>query len=105
MSEQEYIPEQGQLCYTLTDYYDVFPIKNTIETLIAEPIQKGDVVLITKANYYKETSSYYVEFIRDRKLFYTYFYEQVMYFNQCNNEILTMKNPITTFNFPWMIYE
>jgi hypothetical protein len=31
MSEQEYIPEQGQLCYTLTDYYDVFPIKNTIE--------------------------------------------------------------------------
>jgi hypothetical protein len=50
-----------------------FQLRIQLKTLIAEPIQKGDVVLITKANYYKETSSYYVEFIRDRKLFYTYF--------------------------------
>jgi len=101
----EYFPKPGQLCRTFKGKDNVFPLISTSSSLNADPLFSNEFVLITKTIYHEELSSYYVEFLRDNRLFYTYFYEQVFHFDQEGDEILRLEEPKSTFDYPWVICE
>jgi hypothetical protein len=101
----DYKPEPGQLCKTFKGKDAVYPVTSSLDTLEADPLVSDEIVLITKSEYHKEFSSYYVEFMRDNRLFYTYFYEQVFHFTQdeTGDEVLRLEEPHLTFDYPWVL--
>tara|TARA_Y100000385_G_scaffold37663_1_gene35086 strand:- start:128 stop:469 length:342 start_codon:yes stop_codon:yes gene_type:complete len=103
----KYKPTPGQLCHTFKGKDNVYFLNQSPESLISYPLIANEIVLITKVEYYKELSSYYVEFMRDKQLFYTYFYEQVFCFDQDqeDNELIKLEEPNVTFDFPWVLCE
>ena len=107
----KYKPEPGQLCTTFKGKDSVYPVVQGQQTLIADPLIAGDLLIITKAVYHEELSSYYVEFLRDSQLFYTYFYEQIMCYSYADDviydELLSIEeeNRFSTFDYPWVICE
>jgi len=76
----DYIPSPGQLCQTFKGKDSVYPLLECSKALIADPLVADELILITKTVHHEELSSYYVEFMKDNRLFYTYFYEQVFCF-------------------------
>ena len=101
----DYKPSSGQLCTTFKGKDSVYPVVQGQQTLMSDPLVAGELLIITKSVYHEDLSSYYVEFLRDSRLFYTYFYEQVFYFDQEGDEILRLEDPKTTFDYPWMLCE
>ncbi len=105
----DYTPQPGQLCRTFKGKDSVYPLSQDVNTLISDPLSPGELILITKVEHRKEFSSFYVEFMRDNRLFYTYFYEQVVCFIQDNDseEIIKIdeKERTSTFDYPWVICE
>ena len=101
----KYKPEPGQLCTTFKGKDSVYPVVQGQQTLIADPLIAGDLLIITKTVYHEELSSYYVEFLRDNRLFYTYFYEQILCFEDRDDELLRLEDPKVTFDFPWVLCE
>ena len=101
----KYKPEPGQLCTTFKGKDSVYPVVQGQQTLIADPLIAGDLLIITKSVYHEELSSYYVEFLRDNRLFYTYFYEQILCFEERDDEILRLEDPQVTFDYPWVLCE
>ena len=101
----KYKPEPGQLCTAFKGKDSVYPVVQGQQTLISDPLTEGELLIITKAVYHEELSSYYVEFLRDNRLFYTYFYEQVFYFDQEGDELLRLEDPKATFDYPWVLCE
>lgn len=99
----KYKPEPGQLCHVFKGKDNVYSIADSIGCLVSVPLEKGDIIMITKAEYHEELSSYYVEFMRSNRLFYTYFYEQIFCFEEQEDEILRCEEPRATFNYPWVI--
>jgi len=100
-----YKPTPGQLCHTFKGKDGVYPVVQDQQTLISDPLVAGELLIITRSVYYEETSSYYVEFLRDNRLFYTYFYEQVFCFDQEDDKLLRLEEPNITFNYPWALCE
>jgi len=102
-----YTPSPGQLCLTFKGRDNVFPVTNSESTLNSDPLYADEIVLITKVKYYEEVSSYYVEFMRGNSLFYTYFYEQVLCFDDGSNygEVVKLEEPKVTFDYPWALCE
>jgi len=100
-----YKPTPGQLCHTFKGKDAVYPVVQDQQTLISDPLVAGELLIITRSVYYEETSSYYVEFLRDNRLFYTYFYEQVFCFDQEDDKLLRLEEPNITFNYPWALCE
>ncbi len=100
-----YKPAPGQLCHTFKGKDGVYPVVQDQQTLISDPLVAGELLIITRSVYYEETSSYYVEFLRDNRLFYTYFYEQVFCFDQEDDKLLRLEEPNITFNYPWALCE
>ena len=101
----KYKPEPGQLCTTFKGKDSVYPVVQGQQTLISDPLVAGELLIITKSVYYEEFSSYYVEFFRDNRLFYTYFYEQVFCFGEAEDELLRLEEPKVTFDYPWVLCE
>ena len=101
----DYKPSPGQFCTTFKGKDSVYPVVQGQQTLISDPLVAGELLIITKSVYHKDLSSYYVEFLRDSRLFYTYFYEQVFHFDQEGDEILRLEEPKSTFDYPWVICE
>ena len=105
----EYKPTPGQLCRTFKGKDNVYPVSENINCLISQPLVPGEIILITKAVYQEELSTFYVEFMRDNSLFYSYFYEQVVCFIEDRNgeEIIKLdeKDRPTTFDYPWVLCE
>ena len=101
----DYKPAPGQLCTTFKGKDSVYPVVQGQQTLISDPLTAGEVLIITKSVYHEELSSYYIEFLRGSRLFYTYFYEQVFHFDQEGDEILRLEEPKVTFDYPWVICE
>jgi len=101
----DYKPIPGQLCTTFKGKDSVYPVVQGQQTLMSDPLVPGELLIITKSVYHKDLSSYYVEFLRDSRLFYTYFYEQVFHFDQEEDEILRLEDPKTTFDYPWLLCE
>ena len=101
----KYKPKPGQLCTTFKGKDSVYPVVQGQQTLICDPIVPGELLIITKSVYHEELSSYYVEFLRDGRLFYTYFYEQVFHFDQEGDEILRLEEPKVIFDYPWVLCE
>ena len=102
---KDYKPTPGQLCTTFKGKDNVYPVVEGQQTLISDPLIPGDLLIITKSVYHEDLSSYYVEFLRDNRLFYTYFYEQILYFDQRDDEILKLEDPEVTFDYPWVLCE
>lgn len=105
----DYKPEPGQLCRTFKGKDNVYRLSNDINCLISDSLMPDELVMITKVNYFEELSSYYVEFMRDGVLYYTYFYEQVFHFmhdiDARVSEVIKLEEPCTTFDYPWVICE
>ncbi len=101
----DYKPSPGQFCTTFKGKDSVYPVVQGQQTLISDPLVAGELLIITKSVYHKDLSSYYVEFLRDSRLFYTYFYEQVFHFDQEGDEILRLEEPKSTFDYPWVLCE
>ena len=103
----DYKPEPGQLCQVFKGKDSVYLLEKSIDSLISVPLESGDFIIIMKVIYHEKLSSYYVEFMRDGRLFYTYFYEQVFHFTQdeLECEVTRLAEPHTTFNCPWVICE
>jgi len=103
----KYKPLPGQLCRTFKGKDNVYSLASTPESLISDPLVPDEIVLITKVVYHEELSSYYVEFMRDNSLFYTYFYEQVLCFTDdiIYDEIVKLEKPEVTFDYPWVLCE
>ncbi len=103
----DYKPEPGQLCRTFKGKDSVYPVSNNESSLISDPLEPGELILITKCTYHEELSTYYVEFLRNNKLFYSYFYEQVVCYihNESDDEIINIEeeNRPTTFDYPWVL--
>ena len=110
-SSSDYKPHPGQLCRVFKGKDNVYPLKQHSSCLVPVPIEEGDVIMITKSVYHEDASSYYVEFMRDSQLFYTYFYEQIMCYSYADDviydELLAIEeeNRFSTFNYPWVICE
>ena len=105
----DYTPQPGQLCRTFKGKDSVYPVSKDLNCLISQPLEPGEIILITKAVYQEELSSFYVEFMRDNRLFYSYFYEQVVCFieNGDGEEIIKLEaedRPVT-FDYPWVLCE
>ena len=106
MENYSYTPNVGQLCQTYKGYDAVFPISDCPESLVSYPLSVGEIIIITKVVYHESMSSFYIEFLRDNSLYYTYFYEQVVCFEQDDDGEVVKKNELTaTFNFPWVLCE
>ena len=101
----KYKPAPGQLCSTFKGKDSVYRVVQGQQTLMADPLIAGELLIITKAVYHEDLASYYVEFLRDNRLFYTYFYEQVFCFEEQNDEILRLEEPSRTFDYPWVLCE
>ena len=101
----DYKPKPGQLCTTFKGKDSVYPVVQGQQTLIADPLVPGEVLIITKSVYHEELSSYYIEFLRGSRLSYTYFYEQVFYFDQSGDEVVKLEEPNVTFDYPWVLCE
>jgi len=106
-TNNRYIPSPGQLCLTFKGKDNVFPVTNSKNSLESYPLFSNELVLITKAVYHEDVSSYYVEFIRDSRLFYTYFYEQVLCFTDdvAYESIIKLEEDEVTFDYPWELCE
>ncbi len=100
-----YKPSPGQLCTTFKGKDSVYPVVQGQQTLISDPLVAGELLIITKSVFHEEISSYYVEFLRDNRLFYTYFYEQVFCFDEEDDRILRLEEPKVTFDYPWVLCE
>ena len=102
-----YIPIPGQLCLTFKGKDSVYPVTNSKNSLNSYPLFSNELVLITKVIYHEDVSSYYVEFMRDNRLFYTYFYEQVLCFtnDEAYDSIVKLEEDEVTFDYPWVICE
>ena len=101
----DYAPKPGQLCRTFKGKDSVYPVAQEVNCLVSEPLTPNEIILITKAVYHEELSSYYIEFMRGSKLFYTYFYEQILCFEDRGDEIIRFEDPETTFDYPWVLCE
>ena len=101
----DYRPVPGQLCTTFKGKDSVYPVIQGQQTLMSDPLVAGELLIITKVVYHEELSSYYVEFLRDNRLFYTYFYEQVFHFDQSGDKVVKLEEPNVTFNYPWVLCE
>lgn len=105
----DYEPKSGQLCQTFKGKDNVYPVAQDVNCLISEPLIPDEIILITKSVYHEDLASYYVEFMKDSRLFYTYFYEQVVCFTQDNDfKVITRideSNRQSTFDYPWVICE
>ena len=100
-----YKPIPGQLCTTFKGKDSVYPVVQGQQTLMSDPLVAGELLIITKSVFHEDLSSYYVEFLRDSRLFYTYFYEQVFCFDEEDDEILRLEEPKVTFDYPWVLCE
>ena len=99
-------PIIGQLCQLFKGHDSVFPLKKNIDTMVSESLEPGDIILIIKTEYNDELGSCYVEFLRDSKLFYTYFYEQVFCFwTNESGDIHKIDEQYTSYNLPWVSCE
>ena len=105
MESYNYTPTKGQLCQAYKGYDAIFPLVDCPDSLIADPLVEGEIIIITKVVYHENISSFYIEFLRDSRLYYTYFYEQVVYFEMDGHGIHKKKDPISTFDFPWVLCE
>jgi hypothetical protein len=106
MENYKYIPAPGQLCQTFKGNDGVFPVVNSPESLVSDPLVEGELLLITKVVYHESLSSFYVEFLRDNKLYYTYFYEQVLAYEMNEDgDVVEVKHKFPTFDFPWVLCE
>ena len=103
----KYKPRPGQLCITFKGKDNIYPVTNSKNSLNSYPLFSNEIVLITKVIYHEDISSYYVEFMRDNRLFYTYFYEQVLCFtnDEAYDSIVKLEEPEVTFDYPWVICE
>ena len=107
----DYKPQPGQLCKVFKGKDNVYPLKDDVNCLVPVPIAEGDLIMITKSVYHEEASSYYVEFMRDSRIFYTYFYEQIMCYNLADDVIydellaIEVNERFSTFDYPWVICE
>ena len=101
MESYRYTPEQGQLCQTYKGYDAVFPLTDCPESLVSYPLIEGEIIIITKVVYHENISCFY-----DNRLYYTYFYEQVIAydFNE-DGSVVEIENKLSTFNFPWVTCE
>jgi hypothetical protein len=90
MTTNNYKPLAGQLCQVFKGF---------------DPLVQGELVMITKVTYNEKFSNYYVEFMRSGQLYYCYFHEQVMFFEMEGYSVCKRKEPIATFNFPWVLCE
>jgi len=103
MENYNYIPIVGQLCQTFKGTDSVFPLVECPDSLIADPLIEGEILLITKVVYHESLSSFYIEFLRDSKLYYTYFYEQVVSYElNEDGDVVEVKDKFPTFDFPWV---
>ena len=91
---------------TYKGYDAVFPLLDCAESLIADPLIEGELIIITKVVYHEHESAFYVEFLRDSQLYYTYFYEQIVAydFNEKGN-IIEVEHRFADFDFPWVLCE
>lgn len=107
LNNEKYKPSPGQLCRTFKGKDSVYSCTSSTESLISNPLVADEIILITKVLYHEELSSYYVEFMRDNSLFYTYFYEQVLCFADdiIYDEIARLEEPEITFDYPWALCE
>ena len=111
LNTSDYRPKPGQLCRVFKGKDNVYPVKQHASCLVPVPIAEGDLIMITKSVYYEEESAYYVEFIRDSQIFYSYFYEQVMCYSFADDiiydELLAIEEEgrFSTFDYPWVICE
>ena len=106
METYDYQPLPGQLCQTYKGYDPVFPMTDCPESLVAHPLAEGEIIIVTKVVYHENMSSFYIEFLRDNRLYYTYFYEQVIAydFNE-NGSVVEIEDKLSTFDFPWVLCE
>jgi len=105
MAIKDYQPQPGQLCQVYKCFDNVYPVEDNIRCFIADPLVTGEIIIIVKADYQDELSSFYIEYLRDGRLYYSYFYEQVFYFEMDGYDVHKAEEPITTFDFPWVICE
>ena len=105
MTANSYKPEPGQLCQVYKDFDNVFPTVDSIDALITDPLTIGEFIIIMKATYQEEFSSFYVEYLREGRVFYSYFYEQVLCFEFNDFGVNKTEQLISTFDFPWVICE
>ena len=97
-----YTPKKGQLCQVYKGHDNVYPVEESLRCFVPDPLSPGELLIITKVDYHAALSSYYIEFMRDRSLFYSYFYEQVMFFAMDDVGVHKSDSPISTFEFPWI---
>ena len=102
---EDYTPSPGQLCQVFKGCDKVYPVTKGTDSLVPDPLIAGDLLVITKVNYHDELSSYYIEFMREKRLFYSYFYEQIFCFmtDEIDDELLKLEKPHTTFDYPWVL--
>ena len=100
--QEQYKPAPGQLCETFKGYEPVYPVVDSAQSLENYPLSAGELLLITKTIYNEAISSFYVEFMLAGKIYYCYFHEQVVFFEDDGNGILKKDKPITSFEFPWV---
>jgi|TARA_R110000823_G_C15951164_1_gene501779 hypothetical protein len=105
MTTNNYKPLAGQLCQVFKGFDNTYPMRNDIDCLVTDPLVQGELVMITKVTYNEKFSNYYVEFMRSGQLYYCYFHEQVMFFEMEGYSVCKRKEPIATFNFPWVLCE
>ena len=105
MTTNNYKPLAGQLCQVFKGFDNTYPMRNDIDCLVSDPLVQGELVMITKVLYREDFSSYYIEFMRSGQLYYSYFQEQVIFFEMEDHNVRKCKETITTFDFPWVLCE
>tara|TARA_B100000287_G_C19981235_1_gene522615 strand:+ start:24 stop:347 length:324 start_codon:yes stop_codon:yes gene_type:complete len=106
METYNYTPVKGQLCQVYKGFDNVYSVEDNIKCFIPDPLIEGEIIIITKVTYQEEMGSFYIEYLRGGKLYYSYFYEQVIYFEQdWDGQVQKKDEKITTFDFPWVLCE
>ena len=106
MESYNYTPTKGQLCQAYKGLDGVFPLVDCPESLVSDPLVEGELLLITKVVYHESLSTFYIEFLRDGRIYYSYFPEQVLAYEMNEDgDVVEMKHKFATFNFPWVLCE